>query len=83
MKTHLRAASALLLALPLLAVAEEDVEPIDEIVVADYATEATAIRLEQQAVLDTAVALKSIPGANVNSNGPITGIARVSGCCFS
>ena len=79
MKTHLRAASALLIALPLLAAAEVNDEPIDEIVVADHATDASTINVEQEALLDTAVALKSIPGANVNSNGLITGIAQYRG----
>lgn len=79
MKTHLRAASALLIALPLLAAAEIYDEPIDEIVVADYATDASTVNMEQEAFLDTAAALKSIPGANVNSNGLITGIAQYRG----
>jgi iron complex outermembrane receptor protein len=79
MKTHLRAASALLVALPMFAAAEENADPIDEIIVVDHATEAAEIRLENEALLDTAVALKSIPGANVNSNGLVTGIAQYRG----
>jgi iron complex outermembrane receptor protein len=81
MKCYLRAVSSLLLSLPVLVAAEETDDPIDEIVVADHATavDASIVNMEQEALLDTADALKSIPGANVNSNGMITGIAQYRG----
>jgi len=81
MKTHSRAAAALLMALPLLVLADDDADLIDEIVVEDQtaAAQATLLELEKEALLDTATALKSIPGANVNSNGLITGIAQYRG----
>ena len=81
MKTSIRAASMLLVALSLPALAEEGADTLDEIVVADRsdsANESTNL-LERDMLLDTAAALKAIPGANVNSNGLITGIAQYRG----
>ena len=85
MNYHYGAVAVLLMALPAFVSAEEDtdtiVDPIDEIVVADHAFAAGAAvtRVEQEMLLDTAVALKGMPGANVNSNGLITGIAQYRG----
>lgn len=39
----------------------------------------TSVRVNEQGVVDTAQALKVMPGANVNSNGTITGIAQYRG----
>lgn len=78
MKMLFRAASVLFMALPILVSANDDANTIDEIVVADQADRANATenRLQQDMLLDTAAALKAMPGANVNSNGLITGIAQ-------
>ncbi len=81
MRTILAAASLLLFVLPILASADHNTDPIDEIVVEEKITSAAAaaVDMEQAALLDTAAALKSIPGANVNTNGSITGIAQYRG----
>ena len=85
MSYHYGAVAVLLMALPTFVAAEEKTdpvaEPIDEIVVADHAiaTRAAVARVEHEMLLDTAVALKDMPGANVNSNGLITGIAQYRG----
>ncbi len=56
-------------------------EPIDEIVVAGHtiSTDKVDIAVDQELLVDTAVALKNLPGANVNSNGMLTGIAQYRG----
>lgn len=85
MNYHCGAVAVLLMALPTFAAAEEKpdaiADPIDEIIVADHANAAGAAvtRVEHEMLLDTAVALKDMPGANVNSNGLITGIAQYRG----
>lgn len=85
MSYHYGAVALLLMALPTFVAAEEKTDPvadpIDEIVVADHAIAARAAvaRVEHEMLLDTAVALKDMPGANVNSNGLITGIAQYRG----
>ncbi len=77
MHTSRRAALLLLAAQPLLAAAQN--EPIDEIIV-DAARETIGeIPVAEQLLLDTAVALKQLPGANVNKNGALTGIAQYRG----
>jgi iron complex outermembrane receptor protein len=75
------AAGLLLITLPVLGLAEDEAPPIDEIVVAGnaVATDTATIEVEQKMLLDTAIALKAIPGADVNSNGLITGIAQYRG----
>ena len=53
----------------------------DEIVVLGRAvsTSSTRIEVDREILVDTATALKDIPGANVNSNGILTGIAQYRG----
>ena len=53
----------------------------EEIVVVgrSIATSSTRIEVEREILVDTAAALRDIPGANVNSNGLITGIAQYRG----
>lgn len=81
MRNYFGAAALLLIALPGIACADEETDILDEIVVEDKSTSADAavFDMAQEALLDTATALKSIPGANVNSNGLITGIAQYRG----
>lgn len=54
---------------------------IDEIVVIGRSVEtsSTQVEVEREILVDTASALKDIPGANVNLNGLITGIAQYRG----
>lgn len=80
MKIIFLAASMLLIALSRPVLAEDD-DTLDEIIVADRADKinATENRLQHEMLLDTAEALKTMPGANVNSNGRITGIAQYRG----
>ncbi|MDJ0793687.1 MAG: TonB-dependent receptor [Woeseiaceae bacterium] len=61
--------------------AKEDSDDLDEIVVVgrSVATSLTAIEVAREMVVDTASMLKDVPGANVNNNGPITGIAQYRG----
>ena len=61
--------------------AEENGQPIDEIVVAGHSTTAHAIEvtINNEMLVDTATALKQLPGANANRNGAITGIAQYRG----
>ncbi len=81
MKLPMKAAVALLVVCPIGVSAEESKETIDEIIVAGHSvtTRALDINVEQELLVDTAAALKNLPGANVNSNGPITGIAQYRG----
>lgn len=85
MNYHCGAVAVLLMALPPSVAAQKNTDPvadpIDEIVVADHAVAASAAvtRVEHEMLLDTAVALKDMPGADVNSNGLITGIAQYRG----
>jgi len=53
----------------------------DEIVVVgrSVATSASQVVVERELLVDTASVLKEIPGANVNRNGQITGIAQYRG----
>jgi iron complex outermembrane receptor protein len=54
---------------------------VEEIVVVGRSVTTTSamIKVERELLVDTATVLKEIPGANVNSNGPITGIAQYRG----
>ncbi len=78
-------AAAGLGALPLLSVADDtvaaDTQEADEIVVVgrSVATSSARIEVERELLVDTAAALRDIPGATVNRNGPITGIAQYRG----
>ncbi len=53
----------------------------DEIVVIgrSVTTSAVQVEVEREMIVDAAAVLRDIPGANVNSNGPITGIAQYRG----
>ena len=83
MKTWQRAAVAALLAVPTGILAQEspDDGDIEEIVVLgrSVSTTSTRVEVEREMLVDTASALKDIPGANVNRNGVITGIAQYRG----
>lgn len=82
MNFQYKAALLLLAACPSLAQeAKEDAQPIDEIVVAGHpvTTNAVKIAVDQQMLVDTAMSLKNLPGADVNKNGIITGIAQYRG----
>ena len=59
--------------------AEED--DVDEVIVIGHAitTGLARIEVDREMVVDTATVLKDVPGANVNSNGAITGIAQYRG----
>ncbi len=61
--------------------ANEDSDDLDEVVVVgrSVATSLAAIEVSREMLVDTATALKDIPGANVNANGPVTGIAQYRG----
>ncbi len=56
-------------------------EELEEIVVVgrSIVTSSSRIEVEREILVDTATVLKDIPGANVNSNGQITGIAQYRG----
>lgn len=83
MKTWQGAAVAALLAFPALVTGQETQsdDAIEEIVVHGRAvtTATTRIEVEREMLVDTATALKDVPGANVNRNGAITGIAQYRG----
>ena len=66
---------------PILISAQEESDPIDEIIVAGHSVTARAVESDvaEKMLVDTAVALKEMPGANVNSNGSITGLAQYRG----
>ena len=69
--------------LPVLSVAQSTNGPddMDEVVVVGktVSTSLAQIDVERELLVDTALLLKEIPGANVNKNGPITGIAQYRG----
>lgn len=79
------AAIAAVLVLPVGAVAQQkadDKEPLpDEIVVVgrSVTTATSTVEVEREILVDTATVLKDIPGADVNMNGPVTGIAQYRG----
>ena len=54
---------------------------VDEVVVVgrSVATGLARIEVDREMLVDTATVLKDIPGANVNANGPVTGIAQYRG----
>jgi iron complex outermembrane receptor protein len=84
MQTWTSVAGAILLCLPFPAnadVAPPAGEEADEIVVVGrkVSTSSSQIVVEKELLVDTAAALKDIPGANVNRNGPITGIPQYRG----
>lgn len=73
-------AALLLLVVQPFQVAAQD-RPVDEIVVGGNAITSNSMehKVEDQLLVDTASILKQVPGANVNSNGTITGIAQYRG----
>lgn len=79
------AAIAAIVSLPVVSPGQElkdgDEQPTDVIVVVGRSvkTSSTRIEVEREMLVDSAMALKNIPGANVNSNGMITGIAQYRG----
>ncbi len=79
MKIRLGAALSLLGLWPLSIAAQE--APIDEIVVGGDADAAPFVQVDvdKTMIVDTAAALRDLPGANINSNGGITGIAQYRG----
>ena len=85
---HIFMRSAALLAaisLPGICSAQEDATKpdtdLEEIVVVgrSVSTTSATITVERELLVDTATVLKEIPGANVNANGPITGLAQYRG----
>ena len=77
------AAPAVALLLPALLWAQQAVEEddVDEVIVIGHAITTGLARIEvgREMVVDTASVLKDVPGASVNANGPITGIAQYRG----
>ncbi len=80
-----RAAAVAALALPAVGAAgvpaNGEADDLDEVVVVgrSVATSLATIEVDREMLVDTATILKDIPGANVNSNGPVTGIAQYRG----
>ena len=58
-----------------------DRDDVEELVVVGRSIDAgvAEVEVEHEMVVDTARVLKDIPGANVNANGPLTGIAQYRG----
>jgi iron complex outermembrane receptor protein len=77
------AACAAALIFPAIIAAQENGEKkeTEEIVVLGRAvvTSATEVQVEREFIIDAATVLKDIPGANVNRNGVVTGIAQYRG----
>ncbi len=61
--------------------ADPEAEHIEEIIVSgqQLSTENASIIVDRELAVDTAAILKSLPGADVNGNGPLTGIAQYRG----
>ena len=85
MKNFTTAAMLAVLVLPTLGVAQrpakEQQDDVDEVVVVgrSIATSLASVEVDREMLVDTATVLKDIPGANVNANGPVTGIAQYRG----
>jgi iron complex outermembrane receptor protein len=85
MKTSKSLALASLTLTPAFAIASsetvDDQTAADEIVVVGRSVETGSARIEveRELLVDTAAALRDIPGATVNRNGPLTGIAQYRG----
>jgi len=72
----------MLLTLSSTAVVAADAEDtIDEIIVAGHSVTSNAVEVlvDKEMIVDTATTLKDLPGADVNNNGAITGIAQYRG----
>ena len=80
MKFPTGAALLLLIACPSLAQETEEA-PIDEIVVAGHSITSNTLEItvDQEILVDAAMSLKNLPGADVNQNGLITGLAQYRG----
>lgn len=74
------AATAALMSVPLVA-AGQTTDGVEEIVVTgrSVSSGSATIEVEREILVDTSKALKDVPGANANANGPITGIAQYRG----
>ena len=61
--------------------ADEEATDVDEVIVIgrSVSTGLAQIEVDREMLVDTATVLKDIPGANVNANGPVTGIAQYRG----
>jgi len=85
MKIRKSAVLTLLTFLSAIVLAEDDSQDndnqTDEIIVVgrSVATSSARIEVERELLIDTAAALRDIPGASVNRNGLITGIAQYRG----
>lgn len=84
MNTWQTAVAAVLFTLPVASHGQEqqtDDQISDEIVVTGRSVSTSSIRVEvdREMLVDSASVLKDVPGANVNSNGLITGIAQYRG----
>ena len=85
MNIYLTAAIAAVLLLPATVAAQQAADPVasdvDEVIVIgrSVTTGLAQIEVDREMLVDTATILKDIPGANVNANGPVTGIAQYRG----
>src|SRR5210317_2360389 len=75
------AIAAALLAPAVLAAQPASDEDVEEVVVIGHtvSTSLAKVEVDREMLVDTATVLKDIPGANVNTNGPVTGIAQYRG----
>ena len=81
MKLQYGAALMLFIAQPSTVLAGDPKDTIDEIIVAGHSVTSSAVEIlvDKEMIVDTATTLKTLPGANVNNNGVITGIAQYRG----
>ena len=81
MKLQYGAALMLLVVQSTAVLADDNEGAIDEIIVAGHSitTKSVEILVDKEMIVDTATALKNLPGADVNNNGTITGIAQYRG----
>jgi len=85
MNIFLTTAMAAVLLLPAALAAQEPIDgrtsAVDELRVIgrSVTTDMARIEVSRELLVDTATVLKDIPGANVNANGPVTGIAQYRG----
>lgn len=85
MSAYISTAMAAVLLLPAAVAAQQTAGPdasgVDEVIVIgrSVATGLAQIEVDREMLVDTATIMKDIPGANVNANGPVTGIAQYRG----
>lgn len=85
MKNFATTACVAVLLQPVIVVAEQPMSEaeadVDEVIVIGRSatTGLAQIEVDREMLVDTATVLKNIPGANVNANGPVTGIAQYRG----